>query len=288
MDFHDKAIVLLLSALFEELIEKESEKTVKPRKANKKVKKQRKSKKYQTRPRLLAERRQLQGHFQRLMNELRIEDPQPFVNFLRMEPDVDELVQRVGPRITKTETHMRKALSPGLKIALTVRYLASGDKYPSLTYSFRVGRNTICLLIPKVCEAIVEEYKDEFLQCPANPEEWNKVEEMFRKKWNIPHAIGAIDGKHVAIRKPAKSGSLYHNSKGFFSLVLMVLVDGDYLIRWVDVLQYDVIIRLSISSVSYKRNNVRNFFRHFRTEFLRIPAFFLPPKTGVFVFRQKP
>ena len=60
----------------------------------------------------------------------------------------DELVQRVSPRITKTDTHIRKALSPGLKIAITVRYLASGEKYPSLMYS---------LLIPKVCEAIVEE-----------------------------------------------------------------------------------------------------------------------------------
>ena len=35
MDLHDKAIVLQLSALFEELIEKESEKAAKPRKANK-------------------------------------------------------------------------------------------------------------------------------------------------------------------------------------------------------------------------------------------------------------
>ena len=54
--------------------------------------------KYQTRPRLLAERRQLHGHFQRLMNELRIEDPQAFFNFLGMEPAMfDELVQRVSP-----------------------------------------------------------------------------------------------------------------------------------------------------------------------------------------------
>ena len=52
---------------------------------------------------------------------------------------------------------MRKALSPGLKIAVTVRYLASGEKYPSLMYSFRVAKNTINLLIPKVYEAIVEE-----------------------------------------------------------------------------------------------------------------------------------
>ena len=60
-----KQIVLQLSALFEELIKKESEIVVKPRKANEKVKKQRKPKKYQTRPWLLVERRQLHGHFQR-------------------------------------------------------------------------------------------------------------------------------------------------------------------------------------------------------------------------------
>ena len=44
MDLYDKAIVLQLSAFFEELIEKESEKAVKPRKAIKKVKQQRKPK----------------------------------------------------------------------------------------------------------------------------------------------------------------------------------------------------------------------------------------------------
>ena len=42
------------------------------------------------------------------------------------------------------------------------------------------------------------------------------------------------------------------------------------------------------TSVPYKRKKVQNFFRHFRTEVLRNPAFFLPPKTGVFVSRQKP
>ena len=48
---------------------------------------------------------------------------------------------------------------------------------------------------------------------------------------------------------------------------------------------------IALTSVPYKRKKVRkvrNFFRHFHTEILRIPAFFLPLKTGVFVSRQKP
>jgi len=38
-------------------------------------------------------------------SELRVEDPQFFFNYLRMEPAIfDELVQRVGPRIEKHDT----------------------------------------------------------------------------------------------------------------------------------------------------------------------------------------
>ena len=69
----------------------------------------------------------------------------------------DELVARVSPRITRQDTNWRKALEPGLKVAVTLRHLATGDRYPSLSYSFRVSRHTIAKFIPEVCRAIVDE-----------------------------------------------------------------------------------------------------------------------------------
>ena len=174
-------------------------------------KRQRRPKALWVRPWLQAERRLLYGHHDRLMTELRRGYQQSFFNFLRMPAEMfDELINRVGPRIQRMDTHSRKALQLGLKLAVTLRHfkhLAAGDKYPTLQYDFRVARNTICNFIPVVCQAIVDALKDEVISCPTTPDEWRAIADEFLRRWNVPHACGALDGKHVAIRCPGNSGS---------------------------------------------------------------------------------
>jgi len=44
------------------------------------------------------------------MEELRVEDPQSFPNYFKMEHAMyDKLVQKVGPRIEKHDNNLRKA-----------------------------------------------------------------------------------------------------------------------------------------------------------------------------------
>lgn len=66
------------------------------------------------------------------------------------------------------------------------------------------------------------------LQTPNTVEGWLKVEEGFRKIWNCPHVIGAIDGKHVRITRPPGSGTFFYNYKHYYSLVMMAIVDASY------------------------------------------------------------
>ena len=181
-------------------------------------------------------RRKQLGQFDTLLQELRQEDETAFINFLRMPPAMfDEILERIKDRITKQKTWYRDPLEPGLKLAITLRHLASGDKYSSLQYNWRVPANSISVLVREVCQAICEEYKQELMACPVTPEDWMPVAEHFLKRWNFPHTCGALDGKHVAIKKPPQSGSAYFNYKGFFSIVLMALVGPDYKFLWVDV-----------------------------------------------------
>ena len=117
--------------------------------------------------------------------------------------------------------------------------MASEDSYKSLMYGFRMPHNTIYLLIPEVCEAIIQEYSDEVISCPTTQDEWREVAQQFGAqfgaRWNFHHALGAIDGKHISIEAPKNSGSLYYNYKGFFSILLLGLVDADYKLLWVDI-----------------------------------------------------
>uniref|UniRef100_A0A8C1KK70 DDE Tnp4 domain-containing protein n=2 Tax=Cyprinus carpio TaxID=7962 RepID=A0A8C1KK70_CYPCA len=65
--------------------------------------------------------------------------------------------------------------------------------------------------------------------------DWRAIAEGFSSKWAFPHCLGAIDGKHITIKAPADSGSLYYNYKGQFSIVLLAVVDANYLFRVVDI-----------------------------------------------------
>ena len=69
-----------------------------------------------------------------------------------------------------------------------------------------------------------------------------------------PHAVGALDGKHIDIKKPKKSDSEYINYKGYFSLVLLALVDADYKFLWVNAGASGSSSDAQISNRSKKKN----------------------------------
>eukprot|EP00102_Acyrthosiphon_pisum_P012012 XP_008180991.1 PREDICTED: uncharacterized protein LOC103308758 [Acyrthosiphon pisum] len=75
----------------------------------------------------------------------------------------------------------------------------------------------------------------EELDMPTSPQEWSTISSEWEEKWNYPHCIGAMDGKHIITQCPINSGSEYINYKGTFSVVLMALVDANYNFLYADI-----------------------------------------------------
>lgn len=73
------------------------------------------------------------------------------------------------------------------------------------------------------------------LQLPETENEWLAVAKEFEENWNFPHAIGAMDSKHVCLQAPLNSGTEFYNYKHFSSIVLLALVDANYNFMYVNV-----------------------------------------------------
>ena len=115
------------------------------------------------------------------------------------------------------------------------RFLATGESYRSLGFSYRISPVTVRVIVPEVCQVIWSSMKSTHLSMPSTEEDWKLIAKHFEVIWNFPHCIGALVGKHIAIQAPRKSGSLYFNYKGFFSVVLMALADAKYKFIYIDV-----------------------------------------------------
>ena len=112
--------------------------------------------------------REKRGAYHNIMAELYATDIPGFTNYRRMT--------RLEPCLARQATNYRAPISVGEKLDLTIRYLATGESYTSLSCQFRVGRSTISKFLPEVCRAIQDEFTREYLRCPTTPDEWKELE----------------------------------------------------------------------------------------------------------------
>lgn len=128
----------------------------------------------------------------------------------------------------------KEPLSPGLRLSLTLRFLASGDSMKSLHYLYRVGQATVSNIITETTEAIWTTLMPEVLGIPS-VEDWANIAKDFDEKSNFPNCVGAIDGKHITVQCFSKTGSKYFNYKGRFSIVLLAICDPQLRFTYVSI-----------------------------------------------------
>ena len=171
-----------------------------------------------------------------MVQEMKLFDHELFFKHFRMLPSkLEELLGWVAPKITKSGVK-RDPIGPEERLCVTLRYLVTGDAQITISASYRISQASIGRIIKEITGVIWDTLMEKgFLMVPEMENQWKKIARGFEENWNFPHCIGGIDGKHVIIQAPEKSGSLFFNYKKSFSIVLLAVCNSDYEFTMVDI-----------------------------------------------------
>ncbi|XP_055714961.1 uncharacterized protein LOC129809174 [Phlebotomus papatasi] len=93
-----------------------------------------------------------------------------------------------------------------------------------LSLAYLLGKSTVREIVTETCKAIWDALSEIYITWPhdlmISSESWYHQN-------NLPHCVGAVDGKHIRIQKPPKSGAKYFNYKKFYSISLLAVCDAD-------------------------------------------------------------
>ncbi|XP_072010865.1 uncharacterized protein [Engystomops pustulosus] len=182
----------------------------------------------------IVSQRLTKGVFHTLYLDLR-KDPDKFISFCRLSITLfDQLVAELRPALTFHDTRLRKCISVEERLLVTLRFLATGNSFSSLHFTFLIGTSTIARIVNHTCVVIWSHLRRTMMP-PPNAQQWLDIAHGFEEKANFPNCIGALDGKHIRVQKPPNSGSRYFNYKRYFSVVLLALADSNYRFIIVDI-----------------------------------------------------
>ena len=98
----------------------------------------------------------------------------------------------------KEATNFRQTSKVDVKLTIALRQLATEEIYSSLIINGWLDEPSCVNFFLLSAQSSLRE---EYLICPSTSVEWRQIKK-FQNTWNVPHAVGSIDGKHITKNKP--------------------------------------------------------------------------------------
>ncbi|XP_063216135.1 uncharacterized protein LOC134527401 [Bacillus rossius redtenbacheri] len=166
--------------------------------------------------------------------EMKFDDPCIF-DYYRMDAKTFEaLLNIMGPHLIKNSR--RTPLPPQVRLAMTLRYLATGETMQSIAGAFNCGRATVCIIVNDTCQRLWTVLAPQYVNRPVSHEEWLKIASDFEDKWNLPHCVGIVDCRHVSVRTQK---SLFFSNKLGTGVVMLAICDNKYCFNYLNIEAYD-------------------------------------------------
>ena len=163
--------------------------------------------------------------------------PERSYEILRMSRTTfNHILVRIHDKLLK-KTVTEEPIPPDFRLAITIYKLACGDYIYTIGEMCGLAKSTVCVIVTETCSAIINTLWDDTVKkyFPTSRDDFKESMVKFGEEWQFPYAFAAVDGSHLPIKRPkggAQAMKQYFNFKGFYSIVLMALVDAEYRFIW--------------------------------------------------------
>ncbi|XP_064462139.1 uncharacterized protein LOC135372462 [Ornithodoros turicata] len=155
-----------------------------------------------------------------------------FKQALRVSPSTFRYLLESLKSLKREDTNMRGAISLEKRVAVGLYGLCSTAEDRTIAHLFGVGRSTVNTIFREFCGAVIEHLESEWLRM-VRPDEMESHMRKFFALSGFSHAVGALDSCHFPVSPPKLHAVDYHNYKGWYSIILLVLVDHRYRFRYI-------------------------------------------------------
>lgn len=157
-----------------------------------------------------------------------------FKGNFRMSRSTFSYVVSVCECMRRVDTNKRKAIPLDKRVAIGIYRLASSAEDRTVANVFGVSRASVNIIFREFCEVVVRVLETRFVRFPTRH---GLAEHMrqFAALTGFPQGVGALDGCHIEVCPPKEQACDYHNFKGWYSVILLAVVDQCYKFMYINV-----------------------------------------------------
>ncbi|XP_058980672.1 putative nuclease HARBI1 [Musca domestica] len=153
-------------------------------------------------------------------------DEKCFKNNFRVSREVFNKLCELLNGLQKSNTNMREAIPLEKRVAIGLYTLGSSAEYRTIANMFGVGKSTVCKILLQFCNEVWRILAPIYLKnFPLTREKIEVLCQEF-EILGFPQCIGALDGCHIEVHPSKEDATDYYNYKGWYSVVLLALVDA--------------------------------------------------------------
>lgn len=127
----------------------------------------------------------------------------------------------------RIDTNMRRAIPLEKRVAIGLYRLATSAEERTVAHVFGVSRTSVNIIFREFCNVVVGQLEPLHMGMPRANEFVDHMQ-RFAASTGFPQGVGALDGCHIEVCPPKEHASDYHNYKGWYSIILLAVVDHMY------------------------------------------------------------